>query len=338
MSTARIRRGVVALFSARRRWGFLVAIGLMTLAIIPASGLAEEDPAAPAEELRIPRLGGHRFTPNTLIDDPFIKTYIRNSLGIGKTVDLFVPVLEIGDPPEHVIGLKGDLLMAVLEFEYQQAVKDWVAFRVQVRVMGRLGTGAQSLLSTGVTANTGFEFGWMFKLAQGEKTALSGTLNLWNNNITTVDFLGFVEGVLNPPSKPLVKTAPVTRGGGGLCYAWAASDLIGFTFKSETGLGESADRSSSDQWFVNFGAAADFDLKTKTVVPLGLAIAYRADTFPEGGEDIVDAKHDLVLRIAYTGTTDFLLSLDFTYGWFKVKDSNNTLQFASTLLNMRYYF
>jgi len=239
--------------------------------------------------------------------------------------------------------VKGDLLKAILEFEYQQAVKDWVAFRVKVKVMGRLGTGAQSLLATGVTANTGFEFGWMFKLAQGEKTALSATVDVRNNSVTVVDFLGFVDGVINPPdppleSPPLVKNIPVTRGGGGLRYAWAASDLVGFTFKGETGMGESVDRSLADEWYVNFSAAADFDLKAKTVVPLGLVIAYQVDSYPEGGEELVDYKHDLAFRIAYTGTTDFLLSLDFNFNWFKVAGSDDTTQFAATLLNLRYYF
>jgi len=343
MSTNRILRGVEALFSARIRWDLLAASALMILVVAPASGLAEEDAAALHPEFRIPRLGGHRFTPNTVTDDPFIKTYIRNSLGIGQAVDLFIPLLEIGDPPERVIGLKGDLLKAILEFEYQQAVKDWVAFRVKVKVMGRLGTGAQSLLATGVTANTGFEFGWMFKLAQGEKTALSGTVDVRNNSVTVVDFLGFVEGIVNPPSPPLkrpslVKSIPLTRGGGGLRYAWAASDLTGFNFKGETGMGESVDRSQADQWFVNFAAAADFDLKAKTVVPLGLVIAYQVDSFPEGGEELVDVKHDLAFRIAYTGTTDFLLSLDFVYNWFNVIGSNDTVRFNAVLLNLRYYF
>ena len=338
MLTDRILRGVEALFSARIRWGFLASGTLIILVIAPAFGLAEEDPAALNSDFRIPRLDGHRFTPNTLTDDPFIKTYIRNSLGIGQAVDLFVPVFKFGDPPERVIGLKGDLLKAILEFEYQQAVKDWVALRVKVKVMGRLGTGAESLLATGVTADTGFEFGWMFKLAQGEKTALSGTIDVRNNSVTVVDFLGFVDGVINPPSQPLVKSIPVTRVGGGLRYAWAASDLVGFTFKSEAGMGESVDRSQADEWYVNFSAAADFDLKAKTVVPLGLVFAYQVDSFPEGGEELVDVKHDLAFRVAYTGTTDFLLSLDFSYNWFKVVGNNETAQFTATLMSLRYYF
>ncbi len=330
MFTNKYSMGVKALFSAGRPLGIIAVLVLVALTLTPSAGRAEED-------LKIPHLNGHQFTTNTLTGDPFIKTYIRNTLGIGQSIDLFVPILEIDGG--KVYGLKGNLLKAILEFEYQQAVKDWVAFRVQVRVTGRLGTGAQSLLASGVTANTGFEFGWLFKLAEGEKTALSGTLNLWNNSATVVDFLGFVDGVVNPPIPPLVKTVPTTRGGGGLRYAWAASDLVGFIFKGDMGMGESIDRrKNSDEWFFNFAAATDFDLKTKTAVPLGLALGYKFDTFPEVGEELADAKHDLVFRISYTGTTDFLLSLDFTYGWFQLKDEAEATKFTSTLLNLRYYF
>ena len=329
MFIGKYSQGVKTLFSAGRPVGIIAVLVFVALTLIPSAGRAEED-------LRIPHLSGHQFTTNTLTGDPFVNTFIRNSLGIGQSVDLFIPVIEIDG--DQVLGLKGNLLKAILEFEYQQAVKDWVAFRVQVRVTGRLGTGVESLLATGVNANTGFEFGWLFKLAEGEKTALTGTLNLWNNSVTVIDFLGFVDGVVNPPSQPLLQTVPSTRGGGGLRYAWAASDLVGFLFKGETGMGESVDRSNSDEWFFNFAAAADFDLQTQTAVPLGLALAYKFDTFPEAGEDLADAKQDLVFRISYTGTTDFLLSLDFTYGWFKVKDVDESTKFASTLLNLRYYF
>ncbi len=321
MFTNKNTMGVKALFTV---------LVLVVLTLTPSAGRAEED-------LRIPHLSGHRFTTNTLTGDPFVNTYIRNTLGMGQSLNLFVPLFKFGDPPKQV-GLRGDLLKAILEFEYQQAVKDWVAFRVQVRVTGRLGTGAQSLLASGVTANTGFEFGWLFKLAEGEKTALSGTLNLWNNSVTVVDFLGFVDGIIEDEINPLVKNVPTTRGGGGLRYAWAASDLVGFIFKGETGMGESVDRSNTDEWFFNFAAATDFDLKTKTPVPLGLALGYKFDTFPEGGEDLADAKHDLVFRISYTGTTDFLLSLDFNYGWFNLNNQAEASKFTSTLLNLRYYF
>lgn len=71
---------------------------------------------------------------------------------------------------------------------------------------------------------------------------------------------------------------------------------------------------------------------------LDLAFGYQLDTFPEAGEELADVKHDLVFRISYTGTTDFLLSLDFTYGWFQLKDRSDASKFSSTLVNLRYYF
>jgi hypothetical protein len=292
----------------------LVLAGFVALSLmVPVAGSAEES--------RIPTLNGHQFTTNNLTGDPFVRTYIRNSLGLGKALDLFVPVVELGN--NEIYGLKGDLINAILEFEFQQAVKDWIAFRTQVRVFGRLGTGTQSLLAQGVTANMGFDIGWMFRLAQGEKTALSGTINVWNNSLTAVDLLGFVDGILDDTNRPLVRKVPTTRGGGGLRYAWAASPLVGFNFLGETGVGESADRSPGDEWFYKFGAAVDFDLKKKTVLPFGVVLGYRLDSFPETGEELSTANKEIVLRIAYTGTTDFLVSLDFTYSWIESGGRNH---------------
>ena len=45
-----------------------------------------------------------------------------------------------------------------------------------------------------------------------------------------------------------------------------------------------------------------------------------------------------MLRISYTGTTDFLLSLDYGYGWFKLKDGDEASEFSSFLFSLRYYF
>ncbi len=312
----------------------LAAWGLMVL--LPWASLAEEAPDYPLPEDKIPRLGDHRFTPNNLTSDPFIRTYVRNSLGMGKAVDLFIPVLEIDG--SQVVGLKGDLLNAILEFEYQQAVKDWVAFLAHIRILGRLGTGTEALLAQGVTANMGFEFGWMFRLSEGEKTALSGTLNVWNTNTTAVDLLGFVNGAIDGTNVPLVRKVPLTRGGAGLRYAWAASELVGFNFSGQAGLGESIDRSESEKIFVQLGAAADFDLKSKTSVPLGIVLAFQADSFPEGGEELADSLYELLVRVAFTGTTDFLISLDFAYSWYKPINADKTAKLASTLINLRYYF
>ena len=184
-----------------------LALLIITLLLSSAPLLAQT-----ADQIKIPRLAGHTFVPNPFAPDPFVKTYVRNTVGIGMVPDLVTPVFVIGD--STVVGLQGDLINAILEFEYQQAIQDWVAFRAQVRVVGRLGTGVQSLLAQGITANTGFEIGWLFKLAQGRRTMLSGTLNLWNNSTTVVNLLDWAEGLVDGVQVPLTRTVPSTRGGG----------------------------------------------------------------------------------------------------------------------------
>ncbi len=289
-----------------------------------------------ADQIRIPRLGGHTFVPNPFAPDPFVKTYVRNTIGIGMVRNLEIPIAVVDD--EVIVGLRGSLVNAILEFEYQQAVKDWVAFRMQVRVVGRLGTGVQALLAQGITANTGFEFGWLFKLAQGRRTMFSGTLNIWNNNTTAINLLDWVEGVVDGEQVPLVRNVPSVRGGGGLRFAWAVSDLVGVILLTETGYGESVDRDNDDEWFYKFGATVDCDLKAKTSTPLGFAVGYRRDSFPEGGEDIASDVSEFLLRTTFTGSTDFRISLDLTYMRLPVLTLNQTFNVISTSINLRYYF
>jgi hypothetical protein len=113
---------------------------------------------------------------------------------------------------------------------------------------------------------------------------------------------------------------------------------VGVLLTGETGLGESIIRSEAEKWFVRAGVAVDFDLKSKSAVPLGLVVGYAVDSFPEGGESLVDVLHAAVFRVSYTGTTDFLISLDVTYDWFQVEKSGRSNQLVSTLINLRYYF
>jgi hypothetical protein len=308
-----------------------VALLIITLLLFNAPLLAQT-----ADQIRIPRLAGHTFVPNRFAPDPFVKTYVRNSLGLGKVPDLVTPIIVIEG--ETVVGLQGDLLNAILEFEYQQAIQDWIAFRAQVRVVGRLGTGVQSLLAQGITANTGFEIGWLFKLAQGRRTMLSGTLNLWNSSTTVINLLDWAQGIVDGVQVPLTRTVPSTRGGGGLRFAWAVSDLVGMNLFTEVGYGESVDHFNDDEWFYRLAATVDFDLKTKTSVPLGFAVGYRQMSVPEGGGDFSGNVREVLLRTAYTGSTDFRISLDMTWGQLPVTALDQTLKVVSTSINLRYYF
>jgi hypothetical protein len=296
---------------------------------------------AQASRTKIPKLGNHKFVPSPIVRDPFIKTHIRNTLGIGKALDLEIPIVIIEG--ETVVGLRGDLLFTVLDFEYQHAVKDWLAVWGKFGVLGRLGTGVQSFLAQGITAATEFELGWMFKFMQTERTLLSGTLNLWNSNGTVINILEFVQDIVDKgeltPENELVRKRPFLRGGGGLRFAWAASDFLGVNLIGEGAYGESVDRREKNRVYVKLGGSIDFDLKSRTVVPIGFALGYTVDTFPSGGDNTIDENvQTAFLRISYTGREDFIISLDGTWIRLPLRQLDQTINGGLTLINMQYYF
>jgi hypothetical protein len=288
------------------------------------------------DDFRRPRLARHAFTPNTLVPDPFIKTFIRNTVAIGSAANIEIPVAVIDG--DTIIGFEGDVMLAMLGFEYQGAVRDWLAARGKVAVLGRLGTNVGALLASGITASTGFEFGWLARLFQSDRTLLSADLKLSSNNFTFINVTDFVEDIIDGRSAELVRSTPSVRGGGGLRFAWGVSPLFGLTAAAETGYGESVERGSENQWYFELGTTLDFDLMAVSRVPLGIVLGYEHSTFPEGGDDISDDIDHGLLRVAYTGRSDFVVALDVAVERFNSKQLNQWVNFSSIAINLRYYF
>jgi len=288
------------------------------------------------DDFRRPKLARHTFTPNTLVPDPFIKTFIRNSVGIGSAVDIEIPVAVIDG--DTIVGLEGDVMFAMLDFEYQGAVRDWLAARGRFKVLGRLGTNLGALLASGITASTGFEIGWLARLFQSDRTLLSADLYLSSNDFTFVNIADFVEDVIAGQPAGLVRSTPSVRGGGGMRFAWGISPLFGLTAAAETGYGESVERGSEDDWYFELGATLDFDLLAVSRVPLGIVLGYEHNTFPESGDDISDDIDHGLVRVAYTGRSDFIVALDIAVERFNSKQLNQRLNFRSIGINLRYYF
>jgi hypothetical protein len=309
-------------------------VALVVALSVPVSALAQSGEEGP--DRKRPLLGEHRFITNELTRDPFPRTYIRQTLGIGQALDVeFLPSFQIGE--DTIDAISGDLLFAVLDFEYQHRVKDWLGVWAKVSMVGRLGTDVGALLTEGATILSGFELGWLFRLVENDRVALSATANLWNNSFTGINFLDWVEGIVEEEPVPLVRKTPSVRGGGGLRFAWAASDLIGVSASTELGMGESVARRGEDQVSFQLSGALDVDLYARTPVPLGLALAFETNNAPREGSDLTDHVSRGVLRIAYTGRDDFLIALDNSWSSlsFSEGDPISTGQIG---LTMRYYF
>jgi len=292
--------------------------------------------AAPTEDIARPHLNDHNFVENLLINSPFVRTSISNSLGYGKALDVTTPIIDLGDG--EVIGFKGDLLFALLEFEYQYAIKEWIALRLKVGGLARAGTGVQSLLSEGLTMVTGFEFGWKVRLRETDQSALAMNIDLTNRSMTGVNISKFVEDIIEGQPASMVTKTPMTRVTLGLGYAWAPNNLFGFTLNGDTGYGESYNRQEGDQVFFRLGGAVEADLLARTSVPIGLSLGYIYDTFPENGTTADNGLHAVGLRIAFTGRDDFNISLDLSRELVPGRDGYSDVSVATTSITLRYYF
>ena len=293
----------------------------------------------PATNITVPHLGGHQFMPSNYVRDPFIKTYVRNSLGIGKALDVKIPLVVIDG--NELIALTGDILFLNLDFEYHQRVKDWLGVWGRFKVLGRLGSNTTALLSEGVTAVSGFDLGWLIKLHQTKNTQLSGSLGLTNSQSTIVNILDFINGIIDgdfSSNNKLVNNIPALRGELGLRYAWALNDLFGTYLLGELSYGQSSVERNAGKFYYGLGGVLDFDLSTRTVFPFGVAVGALHNSLPRSGEKTKKSSQSIFVRIGYNAQTDFIISLETSMDFLPLSDTDKTLQAGLTTINLRYYF
>ncbi len=292
------------------------------------------DESTSADYSVIPSLGEHKFTPNSLVKDPFIKTYIRNSIGVGQALNLDVPVVIIDG--QEVFGLRGDLVFASFDFEYHHAVKDWLAVWGKFNVLARLGNDTQALLTQGITAVTGFEFGWLFKLMEKEQTALSLSLSLENGSATIINLLDYINGIIEgdrSPNNSLVNKVQSLRGGSGLRFAWAANKLFGLYAMGELLYGQSAEVRGESEFFYNLGVVFDFDLSSFSELPLGILLGYNQSNLQSSG-----ISNTFFFRIGYNSPGDLSIGIESSINKVPVKSLDKTLNAGLTKIMLRYYF
>jgi hypothetical protein len=308
--------------------------------LVVAAGAASSSAALAQDsgdsEWKVPHKEGHTFSPIGGVPDAFVRSYIRNNLGVSQTADVDFP-LGIVDG-DTLFASRGSLVFANLGLEYQQTIKDWIAFRAMLHVNGRLGTGTAALLASGVSATTGFELGWLMRVMETDRGYMSLSFDVKNTDFTTINLAQFINDIINDEDAELVRATPSMRVGVGLRYTHAFSPLVGLISYFETGHGESVDRDSEDEWFTEFGATVDFDLAAIDWLPIGLAVGYRQDSFPEGGADITDVVRGFLFRIGYTGREDLALGLNFEYATFPSNQLEERIKTTGINLDLRYYF
>ena len=287
------------------------------------------------KDLKRPVLGPHRFIPNTIAQDPFPRTFVRNSLGVGTALDLpLTPDIVIGT--DTIDAITGDLIFALLDFQYSQRIKEWMGFWANVRVRGRLGDNVGALVAEGVTLTTGFEIGWMFKFLETDRIAMSATAQVNKGSVTGMNLFSFIEGVIDSQPVPLIRKVPTLWVSPGLRFAWAANTWLGVTANGAFMYGEGADRTKASQSAWKLSGAASLDFTSLIHVPVGLVLAGQWASDDPNGES-KNSSRSALLRIAYTGRDDFVIALDLS----SVQStlfSGTTVDVGATKISMRYYF
>ena len=138
-------------------------------------------------------LDGFRFLPSAIVNDPFATTHFVNATGGGMAYDLRLPVRNLeGDT---ITNLKGDIGFLLVDFEYQAKIARWLALRATLTGAARVGTNAQAVVASGVTAAFGGSLGATVPVWQTDKflVALDGTFR--RSTEYNIDPFGFVQEV-----------------------------------------------------------------------------------------------------------------------------------------------
>ena len=301
----------------------------------------ESDAEFSSQNVELPVLNNHKFIVNSATRSPFIKSYFNNQLGFGQALDLQVPIVDIDG--ETVVGLRGTLYFLILDFEYQYAVNDWLAVWLKFGISSRIGDGPQTLLAQGINATTGSEFGWLLKIMETKKTFLSATVNMWNSSGTVIDLYNYLNRIIDEgeiaPDNQLIITRNFIQIGGGLRFAWAASDLFGVNALAEFSYGESVDRRDDKDVFYNLAVSSDVDLNRVVNVPIGFVLGLTMSSFMSGSDTSIKGPiSSLFFKTVYTGEDDFLIGLKFLWRKMPLYQNSQTLYGGSAVLSIDYYF
>ncbi len=326
----------------KRRFSILAVTLFLAVPFIQIMRAQESAVPAPDTTMhaRPGMIGGHEFIVSSFIPETFVRTYLQTSMGFGTTLNRVAEEVAIHDTTYE--GKKGELLYALLDVEYQYAIRSWLAVRGRLSVTGRMANATSTLIARGVTLFSGFEISWLFEMAKSDRLSVSGLVGVKNNSTTDVYLQRFIEGVVDNgkilPGNSLVLTTPILRGTAGIQGAYVLSRLTGMTIAGTADYGESMYRDQPDRWYYSLLIAFDFNLHSQDGTPVGFVLGGKTGTSPEvQGADSRTA-HTIFGRIAYTGAEQFALGLDLGYQFIPIRNQPERQGFLSSIVDMRLYF
>jgi len=286
--------------------------------------------------MTIPQLNKHYFSSSNLIRSPFINTFFFTQIGFAQSFDTNWPVVVIDGQP--VVGVEGDLLFATIGVTYQQKIKDWLAFNVDIDGGFRLGSDFGSFIAEGVSTVTDFEIGWLFRVAEKKKYLLSSSFYVSNSEGEFTSVSSLLQDIADGNPQPSLRNRiPALIIGNGWHFAYGFTEIFGIEAQADVSWGENFDRGSSGFLFI-FGTALDFNFYKKWSVPIGINGSYKITSYPSAIQSEDDIAHFGSLKIGYTGESKFLFGVESWITSFPITSTGDRGKAVGGVLYTQYFF
>jgi ribosomal protein L13 len=262
-------------------------------------------------------------------------------LGGGTTTGMILPEIQIGD--RVVVAPVGDLAYMLMVARHEQAIKSWMSFFVEGRVLGRLGTNVSSLLTQGVNASVGLNMGWSVKILEDDRWAVATGLVLKTGTYTTIDVRKWAEGLVRDSgvvtaTNPLIDTRPSMKLNLNVRGAYTFNETFGLMGFVNGGYSEPLTRDGAYEAVFDGGLALSMNWDPVVDVPIGTSIGADYRQIPETATQDQGATKNVYLRIGYTGTDAYGLGLQFNGQFAPIAGIEHQVTFVSALLDFRFYF
>jgi hypothetical protein len=316
------------------------AILVFLIFLLPLFLAAQTDSLSTGER-SLPVLNNHYFTPNSNFLSPFITTFFKTGIGGGVSLNS-IPVY-VNDGEVLLGRLEGENTYVTADVHVQVEAKEWLAVWFRYQANARIGSSTPTILAHGVTAVTGFEFGWMLRLWHNKKSQLSGTITINNATVSAVNLSNFIKDIIDNPDSintSLSRKKNPLDGVAGVRYAYSFSDMIGIQAFINASYGESLIKNNKNVWKFNTGILGSFNFIHSHDVPVGLNLGYTIQKFSlfEGQQE--DNIQSFMFKVAYTGREEYNIGLEFMHVRTAAPliEEENTIEYLSTAFVMVYYF
>jgi hypothetical protein len=269
----------------------------------------------PAEDYKT-FIGGHPFSLNSSIDDPFIIPSLRINLGTAQTIspDIMIPI--DNDFLQDTLYTKSEMTYLMGAIKYKHKINDWAALSFGMSAMGRISSSFATLFFRGISTITGFSLKWHFKTLETKKSILTASLAMNNYSFYYFNIKDYIEDVIdtnNTIPASIDQTYISLNTELGLSYALGCTEFFGLMAVGHIGYGELPSRNFQNGFYGDLTIYFDFNLIPLFDVPLGLSLGIAGDTFPFEIDDPEDLSRAVSFKISYNGNDSFNLGLESSY-------------------------